>query len=389
MVAEPSVTQPVQVRTRRVHYISGFDPRGARFYHRLYREESARQAAHMGAELKVGGRRKLSTDVSAWSVEGSWNGESVQTDYQFMAWDDIVREHWDSSFAQLFRRSIPVYLKYVLHGGFKRVSQVSRPAFYTAVFPMVYLVLIALVALLIAAIGAGASQALFGNLIPGLLAGVVLAGVFAWWGLRAGERIGVLWVLRTCVFVVTWGTRSMPNLRARTREMAEAIVEAQRRHPVDEVLIVGHSIGAIVAVSVTARVLELASGEMLRKTTFITLGQCIPYVSVMPAAEELRNDLKIVADGAALRWVDFTAPPDPLCFFRVDPVRFSGLECALPDRPKQVVVRVFRMFGQETYSRMRLNKLRLHFQYLMASELKADYDFFLMTAGPNAYCRTV
>jgi hypothetical protein len=32
---------------------------------------------------------------------------------------------------------------------------------------------------------------------------------------------------------------------------------------------------------------------------------------------------------------------------------------------------------------MRWDKIRLHFQYLMASELPTAYDFFALTAGPD------
>jgi hypothetical protein len=41
------------------------------------------------------------------------------------------------------------------------------------------------------------------------------------------------------------------------------------------------------------------------------------------------------------------------------------------------------MFPPHTYRKMRWDKIRLHFQYLMASQLPTSYDFFAITAGPN------
>jgi hypothetical protein len=41
------------------------------------------------------------------------------------------------------------------------------------------------------------------------------------------------------------------------------------------------------------------------------------------------------------------------------------------------------MFTKQTYQKIRWNKIRLHFQYLMASELPSPYDFFRITAGPS------
>lgn len=41
------------------------------------------------------------------------------------------------------------------------------------------------------------------------------------------------------------------------------------------------------------------------------------------------------------------------------------------------------MFHDATWKKIQRDKMRLHFQYLMASELPNQYDYFRMTAGPN------
>ena len=40
-----------------------------------------------------------------------------------------------------------------------------------------------------------------------------------------------------------------------------------------------------------------------------------------------------------------------------------------------------KLFSPAAYRRMKRDFYRLHFQYLMASELTGDYDYFLITAG--------
>jgi hypothetical protein len=104
----------------------------------------------------------------------------------------------------------------------------------------------------------------------------------------------------------------------------------------------------------------------------------------MPGAASFREELRSLANDPRIPWTDFTAPPDPLCFFQVHPIQASGIPCSTPERPRQVSVRVFPMFTAATYSRIRRNKLRIHFQYLMASELPSDYDYFRLTAGPGS-----
>jgi len=381
-VKEAGATQAV--RSRRVHYLSGFDPRGARFYHRLYREESAKQSRHNGSVLEVGERRRVTPQVSAWSVRAEWEGRQVSTEYEFMEWDDIVRQHWDASLPKLFRRGVPTYIKYAAGGGFNRIRKVSKGAFYTAIFPFVYLVSLAAILMVVALLGAWLSSLFFGK---GLMSAGIALGItcgLGLVGLRLAERHNVFWVLRTCVFIVVWGTRSVPELDQRMAEMAAHIMRQQEAHPVDEVLIIGHSVGSILAVAVTARILEGARlGKVPAALHLLTLGQCIPYLSFIPSARAFRRDLEILANDERIPWTDATAPPDPLCFYQVDPIRVSGIATQFEERPKRVGVRILPMFRPDTYAKMRWNKVRVHFQYLMASERAADYDYFWITAGPG------
>ena len=42
---------------RKVFYLGGFDPRGVRFYHQLYREQAARYAALTSEAIEISGRQ--------------------------------------------------------------------------------------------------------------------------------------------------------------------------------------------------------------------------------------------------------------------------------------------------------------------------------------------
>ena len=93
-LSESNLESDKKIRTRRVHYISGFDPRGAAYYHRLFREEACKQGCLNKAQIHVGSRSRLNANVTRWEVSSKWDGELVHTDYQFMHWDDFVRRHW-------------------------------------------------------------------------------------------------------------------------------------------------------------------------------------------------------------------------------------------------------------------------------------------------------
>ncbi|MEK0446258.1 MAG: hypothetical protein RLZZ399_1579, partial [Verrucomicrobiota bacterium] len=130
------------LHTRRVHYISGFDPRGARYYGELYRTEAQKQSRLNQASVQVAKRHKRSSSVSAWEVRADWQGHSVHTDYEFLGWDDLVREHWTPSLWKTVLGSLPLYFHHLFGGGYLRAHTLSRNAFFTTTLPLTYLLLL-------------------------------------------------------------------------------------------------------------------------------------------------------------------------------------------------------------------------------------------------------
>ena len=47
------------------------------------------------------------------------------------------------------------------------------------------------------------------------------------------------------------------------------------------------------------------------------------------------------------------------------------------------------MLTRRSYWRKRLRFMRLHYQFLMANELRSTYDFFMMVCGPIPFGRAV
>lgn len=370
------------VRTRRIHYLSGFDPRGPAHYLRLYREEAQRQAAQLEAEITVGGRKRVAGRVSAWQIEASWGEQAVATDYQFMHWDDIIRKHWEPSRLRLVGHSFGMYLAYIRHGALGRFRRSARGAFYSVVAPLAFIVLTFVTMGVLAALGWLASTMLGAHPAVGAAMAAAGAALAGWGGLWLADRAKMFWLLRIFRYVFTLG-RDDAELDQRLDDMAAHILAEQARDPVDEVLIVGHSVGTILAVRVLARVLAGASAGLEARLSLLTLGQCIPLLGYMPGANSFRADLAAVTGSGAVPWFDVTAAADPLCFFDVDPVSASGLGAPVSGQPTRVSARFFRMFHPQTYRQLRRDKLRLHFQYLMASEIPSSYDFFRITAGPH------
>ena len=116
-----------------------------------------------------------------------------------------------------------------------------------------------------------------------------------------------------------------PVLEARMAAFGEQIVAALQSD-VDEVLVVGHSSGAHLAVSILADLLR--AGRLPTEAgalSLLTLGQVIPMLSFLPKATKLRADLHDLSCASEITWVDVTAPGDGCAFALCDPVAVSGV----------------------------------------------------------------
>ena len=90
-------------------------------------------------------------------------------------------------------------------------------------------------------------------------------------------------------------------------------------------LVVGHSSGAHLAVSILADLIREGVPQGGPALSFLSLGQVVPMVSFLPRAERLRADLHYLSARDELTWVDVTAPGDGCAFALCDPVAVTGV----------------------------------------------------------------
>jgi hypothetical protein len=385
-LAEEAFHSPRPVRRRRVYYLSGFDPKGPAYYRSLYHTEAARQSAVTGMRINVGARERVSHQVNRWRIQAEVDGRSVETTYEFLRWDDITRRHWPRSELRILGDVVRTCSLYARSGALWRIFLTSWPPFVTGLYPLVFLLLVF----------GGATAAALGTAWALSMAGLsgwaaLPMGAMAFLGVvgagRAIERrVHGYWLLRLYAFTARQALGLAPELDARLNDCAKRVVEHAAVGNDDEILIVGHSTGTMMAVSLLARALEMDPALARRgaRISLLTLGQCIPILSFLPQAQAFRRELDAVAHASDVDWLDFTAPVDGACFALVDPVAVSGIprRDTTNSMPKLLSPRFAQLFTRKTYAGIRRNWHRMHFQYLMASELPGEYDYFAITAGP-------
>jgi hypothetical protein len=243
---------------------------------------------------------------------------------------------------------------------------------------------------------------LLGQLGLALLAAWALGNLLAWlvhplagwaglaviwptlaWFKRQDGRLYAHYLMHDYAFSARWRGANPPALERRLAQFTDRIAEALAEDW-DEVLVVGHSSGAHLAVSVLADLIRAgrvpANGPALG---FLSLGQVVPMMSFLPEAHQLRGDLAYLSESDALTWVDVTAPGDGCAFALCDPVAVSGLADPGKRWPLVISAAFTQTLSPDRWRALRWRFFRLHFQYLCAFDRPGDYDYFRVTAGPR------
>lgn len=389
-----SVSQ--QVKRRRVFYIPGYDPIHPRRYRELYRTESQDQAQISGYEIDLVGRQGAAT--YGWNVTGKIGGHIVEAEMEVLVWSDIVRDSMELNIPATYLLLARTAWTYIASGTLRRLMWLRKGPVIAALYPIAMLILQLIVAVflgwilgrwaawglefILSQIGAGDWMALVAK--AGFWS--VFLGVITFmlrWFRKVDNKLYAYYLMHDYAYSARSKGANTPEMEARLAEFGDAIAQALESD-VDEVLVVGHSSGAHLGVSILAELIRAGrvpeNGPALG---FLTLGQVVPMVSFLPDAYALRRDLHDLSQAHALTWVDITAPGDGCAFALCDPVTVSGVDPG-PEKiwPLVVSAAFTKTLSPERWSELRWRFFRLHFQYLCAFDRPGDYDYFQITAGP-------
>ena len=390
-----SAAPPIVIAKRRVMYIPGYDPVPPRAYRERYRREAAKQAALLGYTIALGPPH--SKAHFGWHVSAEIEGHQTETQVAVMVWADIVRASMDqgvlASYGQLARTA----WAYLGSGALFRLMRLRKGPVIAALYPVVVLLVQGMLALLlgygayrgVTAMGHGLGD--WGRLAPlltaaGCAVGAVSLLAFLRW-CQKHDHLLAWYLMHDYAFSAQAQGAYPPAQEARMAQFADTIAEALTS-ATDEVLIVGHSSGAYIAISVLADLIRAgrvsAKGPAL---ALLTLGHVVPMVSFLPRAHRLRADLAYLAASDALTWVDVTAPGDGCSFALCDTVAVSGVAPKDKRWPLVISAAFSQTLRPATWAALRWRLFKAHFQYLNSFDnlpgRTDDYDYFRITAGPR------
>ena len=367
----PTLATPAPIGRRLFVHVGGYDPVSPEAAHRRFCRELTRFAETWGVAATAGGA-VVGPDIADWSVETAGPDWRVVTDVRLLRWDDVMEEARGRGRAERLSRGLSAFGSFVRGGA---LGGYLRLAWRYALFFLFPFGLLA------------------GCILGGLAAALILARPTGWIvaapvgvAIAAGlvvlavRRLPIDHLLDDWIFAADYVRRDDPVLGPRLDRLAGAIAAEARAGRYDEIVILGHSLGAVLAVDLVDRLLrdDPDVGGARPAIALVTVGSSIPKIGLHAGSGRFRAALGRVALSGPF-WVEYQALTDAMNFYKTDPVRACH---AGPRGPLIRIVRISRMLHRPYYDRIKRNFFRVHNQFVSANDVRAAYDYFMLACGP-------
>lgn len=373
---------------RRVLFIGGYDPKSSK---RVYHEQKKQidlYVARFEKNLVIGDIQKSSAIRSSWQIHNK--KENVQTHFDLLQWDDLVRQRWARKDRDLVLEAIASWYEFVTTGQILQMWRMSRPLVYASQLPYALATLTIVLPLLLGWLATVVLQFVVpqGGVEWGWSVGAFLSAVafvLAYQGLR---KIQATWFLRVVAFARHYArevnsTHESSFYRARISAWAKDLRAELVNSTSDEILIVGYSAGSILATGLVTELNKHLSPKQSSKLALLTLGNCIPVAACLPTAQALRRDLDSIVQQNTF-WLDVTSPADWGSIYGVDTAKLYAQAPSSPRR-LQISPRFHTLFSPTSYEALRKDKYRVHQQYLCCTEILGEsplsYDYLGLLSG--------
>ncbi len=375
------------VRHRHVYHIAGYDPidAGAQYRRFVRQLDVFRRTWNVDASVS---ELEQDSDQSRawWSVRACAPNWQVEAVHEALLWDDIVRGDFTRPLPVRLFKALRAYLDFIVTGTMFRYIVANQRYAIFFLFPILSVVLFAAVGWFFARLLTGfVGLDGFNAVALGVPAGLLLFLVLMRW---PGRRWRVEQLLDDWVCAHDYIHGGRPDIDARLDRFAETLLARAREGGLDEIVLVGHSLGAMLVLDVIVRALARDAGFARRgaAVSVLTIGATIPKFALHPRAQAIRARIARVVAEPSVAWTEYQSRADTISFYKFDPVSLRRIDDdRLDGKPVIRRVQIHDMLLPETFERCRTHVLRLHYRSVMANDRRAPYDYFLMACGPVSF----
>jgi pimeloyl-ACP methyl ester carboxylesterase len=371
------------IARRHVFHIGGYDPISPEQQLERFRRSLSLFQRTWGVKAAIVSGIDATPVSASWEMEASGSNWNTRTSYEMLRWDDLIREDHARGMWSRLREAFVTLVDFVLTGTLFRFMYSSWKYAGFFLFPYLYLAGFAACG---AGIGYGLARLAGVTGFAAILL-IVVATVVVTAGLLylLGWRWPINHVFDDWIFSREFVYGQRPRMDARIDQFAERILDRVRNADVDEIVIVGHCLGAALVMDAVARALE-REPELARcgpPLCILTVGATIPKFSLHSQGERIRQATQRVAGELQIRWTEYHARDDAISFYRFDPVTLKRFSRERFDgRPNIRRVQLHDMMDKASFRRHRFNFMLMHYKFLMGNSVRANYDHCLIICGP-------
>lgn len=373
------------VARRHVIYVSGYDPQGAEGYYRLFARSWTRFRTMWPIAAKLGPLEIDSEDFAHWTIDAAGPNWQVFTRYEFLRQEQMIRANMAEPMTRQAPRALAWALDYLVSGALARVLRTSWQFGLVLIYFQVMLIWWIVLSVAGGVLAAYATAQYGLSALLSLPLGIACAfAVFAL--LRPlADRAFVVQINSHWPHLCAFARGELSCFDRPIEVCAERLVAVARVKEADEIVVVGHSGGGALAPAVIVRALELDPdvGRRGPPLVLLTLGSIAPGAALHPKARRLRATAARLAAEPSIVWIDCQSRADVMNFWDFDPVegigaRAEGARC----NPWIWMLRFRDMLSAQFFRRLRFHFFRLHYQFIMANDRRARYDYFMLLTGP-------
>jgi pimeloyl-ACP methyl ester carboxylesterase len=376
----------VQIKRRLVLHVQGYDPHGVAENHKRFEREYRRTCALYGLTGEVDAPKESRDGLSAsWDASTADDNWQVATRYTLLRFDDLVRKDMERApwwkIVQMYRTTGVS----ILNGAFGRLLRTNWRFALVAIAPIFLITVWVLIGSFVGILCMNLVTALGAPEIVARTVGFITGfGGFASILWLTEPLTGLLLRCDEAASIDQFAGGRRPDWSERLDAFASAVVDAAQE-TIDEIVIVGHSFGAVLAINILGRALSRDGGlgGHGAGVALLTLGASLPAVGFNPEAKGFRNRLRQLATAPDVDWIDVQSRDDVLSVTPFDPIAGHGIALDTPHRnPQLMMVRFADLWaGNSLLRRLRVSKN--HAQYLAANERRGvAYDYTLICCGP-------
>ena len=308
-------------------------------------------------------------------VKCNIKSQKTQSTYNFLLYNDIVKKNWYKNIFDIFGDFFLFFKFYIFSGFLFKQYKIAKINLIAGLYPIFYIFFSYFFNFLIAYF-----IFLYLNTYINIVFSILMALLFVFFIhfliFKFGNKIAAFWILRICIFCAKLARNDIKDISKRCENFAEILYQKLKdnQHIQNyELIFISHSVGTILAIEILDILLRkcIKTNLDFNKLKIITLGECIPLVSMHKEAKIYRFKLDFISN-FKLFWLDFSSKIDGICYYKID--FFNNKNKAI--NIHFLSPRFHKLFNERTYKKLRYDWYNIHFLYLMNTELKGDYNFF-------------